>query len=223
MLSQAFLQKFPKGKGLFISFEGGEGSGKSTQIKRLVEAFTQAGYDVVMTREPGGCDSALTLRKLLVEGDPDRWDGLSEVLLYSAARNEHLRQLVRPSLAAGKVVISDRFADSTLVYQGAGRKVAPEIVNTVTDIVVGDTWPSITLLLDIPTEEGLRRAKARYEDAAENRFESLGVDFHQKIRDGFLARAKALPQRFLVVDAAAGIDQVHSQVMQSLNQFAESH
>lgn len=219
----AFTKRFPVGQGLFITFEGGEGSGKSTQIKLLAETLKQAGYDVVLSREPGGCDSALSLRKLLVEGDPARWDALSEVLLYSAARNENLRQVVRPALAAGKVILCDRFADSTVAYQGAGHKMPAEIVNTVTDLVVRDTWPTITLLLDIPTEEGLRRANIRFEDKAENRFESLGVDFHQRLRDGYLKRAKENPKRFVTVDASGPIPQVQQHIIDALNRFAENH
>lgn len=218
---QAFTKRFSVGQGLFISFEGGEGSGKSTQIKLLGESFKQLGYDVILTREPGGCDSALLLRKLLVEGDPERWDGLSEVLLYSAARNEHLRQVIRPGLAAGKIILCDRFADSTVAYQGAGHGIAPEIVDTVTNIVVGDTWPTITLLLDLPTDEGLKRAAIRYEDQHENRFERLGVDFHQRLRDGYLARAKAFPKRFVVVDARGNIPVVQQNILDALNSFAD--
>jgi dTMP kinase len=126
-------------------------------------------------------------------------------------------------LAAGKVILCDRFADSTVAYQGAGHKMPAEIVNAITDIVVRDTWPTITLLLDIPTDEGLRRAAVRYEDKHENRFERLGVDFHQRLRDGYLKRAAEYPQRFTVVDAAGSINQVQQNIVDALNRFAETH
>lgn len=225
---KAFTQKFPAGRGLFISLEGGEGSGKSTQIKLLGAALEKAGYNITLTREPGGCDSAMQLRKLLVEGDPNRWDGLSETLLYYAARHEHLRHLIRPTLAAGGVVVTDRFADSTLVYQGVGRKIAPEVIATITDIVVQDTWPDITLLLDIETEAGLARTAGRFgqqmqpekNTTLENRFEQLDLSFHHRVREGFLARAAEQPQRFMVVDASGDIPQVHQNVLDALNQYA---
>lgn len=218
---EAFKKKFPVGKPLFISFEGVEGSGKSTQIKLLAKALQDAGYTVTMTREPGGCDSALVLRKLLVEGNPDYWDGMSETLIYSAARNEHLRLVIRPKLAAGEVVITDRFADSTIVYQGAGRKLAPEIIHAVTDMVVGDTWPDVTLLLDMCSEEGLKRAGVRTDSVHENRFEQLGNDFHKRIRDGYLAQAEANKDRYVKVDATGNIEQVQNNIVDALNRFAE--
>ena len=219
---EAFKKKFPVGKPLFISFEGVEGSGKSTQIKLLAKMLQDAGYTVTMTREPGGCDSAMVLRKLLVEGNPDYWDGMSETLIYSAARNEHLRLVIRPKLAAGEVVITDRFADSTIVYQGAGRKLAPEIIRTVTDMVVGDTWPDVTLLLDMCSEEGLKRAGVRKDSVHENRFEQLGNEFHKRIREGYLAQAEANKDRYVMVDATGNIEQVQNNIVDALNRFAES-
>ena len=170
---------------MFITLEGGEGAGKSTQIKLISQYLTQKKVTHILTREPGGCDSALEIRKLVVEGEPGRWDGFSELLLYNTARHEHLRRLIRPALAQGKWVVCDRFSDSTIVYQSYARGVPFETVKNITDMVVGDTQPDITFFLDIDPEEGLRRARGPRLGFHEDRFEKESIEFHQKLRDGF--------------------------------------
>lgn len=204
---------------LFITFEGGEGLGKSTQIRLLRHALEEAGAEVVMTREPGGCENALALRKMLVEGDADRWDGLSEVLMYSAARNEHLRSVIRPELAKGRWVVCDRFVDSTTVYQGEGRGIRYDFLEQVNNEVVANTWPDLTFILDMPAEEGLARALARQENMFETRFEKLADGFHERVRQGFLKIAAKYPNRCRVINAYGSIETVEQRIQQELVNF----
>ena len=204
---------------LFITFEGGEGVGKSTQIRLFREYLEHSGADVVMTREPGGCDNALTLRKLLVEGEADQWDGMSESLMYSAARNEHLRAVIRPELAKGRWIVCDRFADSMHVYQGEGRGMDEAFLNDLSQAVIGETWPSLTIVLDIPVETGLYRARGRQVDMFENRFESIEDSFHHRVRQGFLKIAEDNPERCRVVSAEGGIEEVHQSVVAAFETF----
>tara|TARA_Y100000782_G_scaffold41136_1_gene45784 strand:- start:227031 stop:227690 length:660 start_codon:yes stop_codon:yes gene_type:complete len=215
------VELLTKSRPLFITFEGGEGVGKSTQIRVFREFLEKSGLQVVMTREPGGCDNALALRKMLVEGDADRWDGLSETLLYSAARNEHLREVIRPELKNGRWIICDRFADSTHVYQGEGRGMPYDVLEYVSNIVVKDTWPDLTFVLDMPTEDGLYRARGRQENMFENRFETIEDSFHERVRQGFLKIAKKNPQRCRVIDANGTIEEVHERVKNALFQYLQ--
>jgi len=210
------LELLAQSRPLFITFEGGEGVGKSTQIRVFREFLEKSGIAVVMTREPGGCDNALALRKMLVEGDADRWDGLSETLLYSAARNEHLREVIRPELESGRWVICDRFADSTHVYQGEGRGMPYDVLHYISNIVVKNTWPDLTFILDMPTEAGLFRARGRQENMFENRFESIEDSFHERVRQGFLKIAKENPKRCRIINADGTIDDVHARIKQTL-------
>lgn len=198
-------------RGFFITFEGGEGAGKSTQLRRLGEYLTAQGREVVATREPGGSEGAEAIRTLLVSGAADRWSPMSETLLLYAARSDHLQRTIRPALARGAVVICDRFADSTRAYQGAAGGVAPAFIRDLEREVVGETRPDLTLIFDLPAEAGLERAAGR--GAAEARFESKGLDFHRRLRDGFLAIAAAEPQRCRVIDAARPIDEVTAAVL----------
>ncbi len=215
------MELLTKSRPLFITFEGGEGVGKSTQIRVFREFLEKSGLQVVMTREPGGCDNALALRKMLVEGDADRWDGLSETLLYSAARNEHLREVIRPELKNGRWIICDRFADSTHVYQGEGRGMPYDVLEYVSNIVVKDTWPDLTFVLDMPTEDGLYRARGRQENMFENRFETIEDSFHERVRQGFLKIAKKNPGRCRVIDANGTIEEVHERVKNALFQYLQ--
>ncbi len=210
-----------KSRPLFITFEGGEGVGKSTQIRSFCDYLIKTGIEVVMTREPGGCDNALVLRKLLVEGDPDRWDGISETLLYSAARNEHLRQVIRPELSKGRWVVCDRFADSTHVYQGEGRGVPYDTLEYISNIVVADSWPDLTFILDMPAEAGLSRAHGRQEDMFENRFESIEESFHQRVRKGFLKIAADNPDRCRVINADGSIEEVHDRLLKAFHNYLQ--
>ncbi|MHB1206644.1 MAG: dTMP kinase [Rhodospirillaceae bacterium] len=197
--------------GFFITFEGGEGAGKSTQVKRLGEALRALGREVVLTREPGGAPGAEAIRKLLVEGAASRWDGVTEALLHTAARRDHLVKTVWPALEAGKVVISDRFLDSTTAYQGYGHGLDPALLGGLYRAAAGDFLPDLTLIIDVPLEVGLARAGAR--GGVENRDETMDHPVHQRLREGFLAIAAAEPARCMVIDGARDADQVHADVI----------
>jgi dTMP kinase len=190
----------------FITFEGGEGGGKSTQLRGLADALRSKGETVTTTREPGGTPGAEEIRRLLVEGEPGRWAPETEALLHFAARAEHLDKVVRPALARGHWVLSDRFADSTLVYQGYGQGVDLAWLTQLRQRVVGATEPGLTLLLDLPVEIGLARA------ATQQRYERMGKAFHQRLREGFLALAQEEPERCAVIDATQPLDAVAAHV-----------
>jgi len=200
----------PPQTGRFITLEGGEGAGKSTQVKALAAMLTARGFEVVTTREPGGTPGAEAIRSLLVTGDPDRWDALTDTLLHYAARRAHVVKTIRPALARGAWVISDRFADSTMAYQGYAGAVGPARVATLHDLVLGDFRPDLTLILDLPEEAGLARARARHaaQTGAEDRYERMGPAFHASLRQAFLTIAAAEPERCRVVDAAGDPDTV---------------
>jgi len=197
-------------RGHFISFEGGEGAGKSTQIRRLAARLEALGLTVALTREPGGSAGAESLRDLLVRGEADRWSPIAETLILYAARADHLERRIRPALAQGAWVLCDRFADSTRAYQGAGGGTSLEVITALEQAVIGQEWPELTLILDLPPAAGLARAAQR--GGAEQRFESKGQAFHERLRAGFLGIAAAEPQRCRVIDAEAGIEQVAQTV-----------
>ena len=197
-------------RGQFITFEGGEGAGKSTQARLLVERLQARGISVVLTREPGGSDGAEALRNLLVIGDADRWTPTAETLLMYAGRSDHLTRLIRPALEAGTWIVCDRFSDSTRAYQGAGGGVSPAFIEAIEDEVVGSDKPDLTLVFDMPVEIGLERAFGR--DMFEARFESKGLAFHQRLRDAFLAIARDEPGRCALIDAGGTLDEVAAQV-----------
>ena len=194
------------GPGRFITLEGGEGAGKSTQIAKLRAWLESRGREVLPTREPGGSPGAEAIRKLLVEGATDRWDGTTEALLHFAARRDHLRATVWPALKSGVWVLSDRFADSTRAYQGYGHGLDLAMLERLYEVAVGSFRPDLTLVLDLPVEAGLARAAARR--GAETRYENLPRDFHQRVREGFLEIAKRDPGRCAVIDAAKDIDTI---------------
>jgi dTMP kinase len=197
-------------RGRFITLEGGEGAGKSTQIRLLAAWLRERGIDVVQTREPGGAPGAERIRELLVKGDADSWTPIAETLLHYAARADHLDRTIRPALAAGRWVICDRFADSTTAYQGYGHGVAFDVIDSLFKAVVGDTAPDLTLILDLPVEQGLQRAAAR--SGHENRYEQMAVEFHSRLRSGFLAIARANPQRCAVIDAGRAVESIQSDI-----------
>ncbi|MEQ8664170.1 MAG: dTMP kinase [Rhodospirillales bacterium] len=204
----------------FITFEGGEGSGKSTQLARAAGWLERHGIDVLRTREPGGAPSAELIRSLLVEGTTDRWQPVTEVLLHAAARTEHLAATVRPALAAGSWVLSDRFADSTRAYQGYGHGVALEIIDQVHAATTGPVIPDLTLVFDVSVATGLARAGRRAESAsnaaAEDRYERMGQAFHDRVRDGFQAIARENPGRCVVIDAEMDEDAVHAATIAAI-------
>jgi dTMP kinase len=204
-------------RGRFITLEGGEGAGKSTQARRLVERLSALGITVVLTREPGGTPGAESLRGLLVAGGPDRWSPIAEALLMNAARSDHLERLIRPALARGDWVVCDRFADSTRAYQGAGGGVHPEFVEALERGVVGVDMPDLTLIFDLPAEVGLARATAR-DAEAQGRFEAKGLAFHEALRDEFLVIAEGESQRCALIDATTDIDAVAAQVWTAVSE-----
>ena len=202
-------------RGRFITFEGGEGGGKSTQVKNLAARLRAAGEDVLETREPGGSPGAEEIRGLLVNGAPERWDAVSELLLHFAARRAHLRETVVPALADGRWVLCDRFADSTMAYQGYGHGLGREPVLALYDLVVGGRRPDVTVILDLPVDEGLTRAAAR--SGGGDRYERMDRAFHERLRGGFLDIAKREPERCVLVDATQPIDAVASAVWDSVS------
>jgi len=184
---------------MLISLEGIDGSGKSTQARLLAEALRGRGHDVVLTREPGGSPGAEEIRRLVLEGDPARWSAETEILLFTAARRDHLERTILPALAAGRIVVTDRFADSTRVFQGLTRGDLTRVVDQLHDLMIGRE-PDLTLLIDIDPATGLARARGRR--GREERFEDFGAGFQARAREGFLALARAHPRRFVVIDGA---------------------
>ena len=201
-------------RGRFITLEGGEGAGKSTQAGRLVEALTARGIEVVRTREPGGSPGAEEIRALALNGAADRWSATTETLLMYASRSDHLERTIRPALERGAWVVCDRFADSSRAYQGAGGGVPQDFIEALDARVVGEDQPDLTLIFDMPVEVGLERALAR--GGADLRFESKGLAFHQRLRDGFLAIAAAHPERCRLIDATGDADAVFDRVRQAV-------
>ena len=196
-------------RGTFLTFEGIDGSGKSTQARLLAERLQREGRDVILTREPGGSAGAEEIRNLVLQGDPDRWSAETEILLFTAARRDHLERTIEPALAKGKVVICDRFADSTRMYQGMSRGNLRTLVDQLHNLMIGRE-PDLTLLIDMDPETGLSRAKGR--QGAEERFEDFGVDLQLQMRAGFLALADEFPDRFRVVNGDRNMDSVAQDV-----------
>ncbi|MEP2953161.1 MAG: dTMP kinase [Sulfitobacter sp.] len=195
--------------GLFVTFEGIDGSGKSTQARLLADHLTAQGHDVVLTREPGGSPGAEEIRALVLQGDPDRWSAQTEILLFTAARRDHLERTIRPALEAGKIVICDRFADSTRMYQGLSRGDLRQMVDDLHALMIG-VEPDLTLLIDMDPANGLERALSR--QTAEERFEDFGVELQAKMRAGFLSLAEEFSDRFQVIDGGRDIDSVARDV-----------
>ena len=193
----------------FITFEGIDGSGKSTQARRLAQWLGDQDHDVVLTREPGGSPGAEEIRQLLLTGDPDRWSAETEILLFTAARRDHLEKMILPALAAGKTVVSDRFADSTRVYQGATRGDLRAKVDALHTLMIGRD-PDLTFVIDMDPATALERGLARR--SGEDRFEDFGLPFQETLRHGFLALARAEPHRCVLIDGNRTPDQIASDV-----------
>lgn len=206
----------PLARGKFITFEGGEGTGKSTQARLLRDALMQRGHAVLLTREPGGSAGAELIRILLVEGDPARWDAMTEALLLFAARRSHLRDTIIPALNRGDWVICDRFTDSTFAYQGGAHGLGFETIGKLAAIAMDADapQPDATLILDIAVEEGLARAKQR--GGPEDRFEKLGMAYHLRLRNSFLEIARNNPQRCALIDATAAVDIVAENILSAI-------
>ncbi|MEQ8179681.1 MAG: dTMP kinase [Amphiplicatus sp.] len=196
-------------RGAFITFEGGDGVGKTTQIARLADSLRKAGHDVVTTREPGGSPGAEAIRALLVQGAADRWSPLSEALLVFAARADHLERVINPARGRGAVVLCDRFTDSTMAYQGIAGALGGDVVSHLADLVVGDNGPSLTIILDAPSSHALARAEGRGGDI---RFESKGEAYQERVRQAFLAIAASEPRRCALVDGSASVDKVSAHI-----------
>ena len=197
-------------RGLFISFEGIDGSGKSTQAQLLAEHLRAIGRDVVLTREPGGSNGAEEIRALVLQGDPDRWSAETEILLFTAARRDHLERTINPALEAGKVVICDRFADSTRMYQGLSRGDLRSVVDDLHHLMIG-VEPDLTILIDMDPNEGLSRALAQ--PTKDLRFENFGADLQHAMRTGFLTLAEEFNDRFSVINGARAIEAVTADVV----------
>ncbi|WP_046863437.1 dTMP kinase [Microvirga massiliensis] len=198
--------------GAFITFEGGEGAGKSTQIERLRRRLEAQGHSVLVTREPGGSERAERIREFLLSGRAKALGTFAETILFSAARLDHLEKTIRPALAAGRIVLSDRFSDSTRAYQGAAGALEPDLLDAVERVVLAGTEPVLTLILDLPESIGMSRAVDRRGDARADRFEGEGAAFHAALRQAFLDVAKAAPQRCAVIDGSRDPDTVEKEI-----------
>ncbi|MEX0364772.1 MAG: dTMP kinase [Ruegeria sp.] len=206
-------------QGHFITFEGIDGSGKSTQARVLADRLRADGHDVVLTREPGGSPGAEEIRALVLQGDPDRWSAETELLLFTAARRDHMERLIQPAVDAGRIVICDRFADSTRMYQGLSRGDLRPKVDLLHDLMIGRE-PDLTILIDMDPTQGLARAKGR--QGTEERFEDFGADLQEKMRAGFLALADEFADRFRTIDGANDIDRVSDEVYAAVSAYLAS-
>lgn len=198
---------------MFISFEGIDGSGKSTQARHLARSLAERGHETVLTREPGGSPGAEEIRRLLVEGGSERWSPETELLLFTAARRDHLERTIRPALDRGAWVITDRFADSTRVYQGAARADLRPLVEDLHRLMIG-LEPDLTFVIDIEPEISLSRGQAR--GGTEDRFEGMGLAFQRRLRDGFHALAREAPDRIRLIDGSGHQDEVAARVLAAL-------
>ena len=196
-------------KGYFISFEGIDGSGKSTQIQKLADFLRSLSFDIVVTREPGGSIGGEEIRKLLLRGDVDRWSAETEILLFTAARRDHLERIILPAMKNGQIVICDRFTDSTRMYQGMRGPKLKKFVDMLDKEVIGHD-PDLTILIDIDPEIGLRRAKSR--ETVEERFEDFGLELQKKMRKGFLDLSKQFSSRISVIDGLQSEDKVSKEI-----------
>jgi dTMP kinase len=201
-------------KGSFITFEGIDGSGKSTQARKLAEHLRAQGREVVLTREPGGSEGAEEIRALVLQGEPDRWSAETEILLFTAARRDHLERTILPAIEAGKIVICDRFADSTRMYQGLSRGDLRGTVDQLHKLMIGRE-PDMTILIDMDSDTGLSRALSR--QGVEERFETFGADLQAQMRAGFLSLAEEFKERFVVINGARSIDEVSVDVCQKVD------
>ncbi|MCP4544134.1 MAG: dTMP kinase [Chloroflexi bacterium] len=195
---------------MFITFEGPDGSGKTTQLRLLVGWLREQSYEVIVTREPGGTDIGDQIREVVHNPDNIAMNARTEILLYSASRAQHVAQLIRPALASGKIIISDRYADSTLAYQGYGRRLHLETLMTITLFATDGLLPDLTLYLDITPEEGLRRRQLGGDEW--NRLDAEALEFHQRVRDGYLELIEQEPRRWVVIDAARSAEEVQAEI-----------
>ena len=203
-------------EGLFITFEGTDGSGKSTQTRLLAARLEEQGWNVLLTREPGGSTGAEEIRALVLEGLPERWSAETEILLFTAARRDHMEKIILPALAKGKIVVCDRFVDSTRMYQGLRREDLRTAVDTLTELMI-ERQPDLTILLDMDPHIGHARAKSR--NTLEERFEDFGVGLQSKMREGFLQLAKEFPDRIRVVDGNQNIEALSENIFELIEEI----
>ncbi|MFH1874404.1 MAG: dTMP kinase [Pseudomonadota bacterium] len=206
--------------GIFITLEGIEGCGKTTQIRKLEAFLKERNYDVVLTREPGGTKIGDQIRRILLLTENKGMFPITELLLYAAARNQHVEEVIAPALKKGKIVLCDRYADATYAYQGAARKIKMSFLEELHKIAAGGLKPQLTLVLDCPAEQGLTRARQRNDREMtkniEDRFEQEDLDFHEKVRQGYLELAKKEPERIIIVDASQGLDVIHQDIVKQV-------
>lgn len=212
-------------RGRFITFEGGEGAGKSTQVRRLVARLRDEGREVLATREPGGSPGAEAIRNLVLTGSADRWSPATETLLMYGARRDHIERTILPALERGAWVVCDRFADSTRAYQGGAGGVDRGLIAALEQHILADVQPNLTLVFDLPVDVGLTRAEAfaKADGHAETRFESKGLAFHERLRAAFLDIAHAEPARCVIIDASASIEEVEQQVWEAVERRLVIH
>ena len=208
-----------KNKGIFISFEGGEGCGKTTQIKLLKEHLINQDKNVLATREPGGTTETELIRKSLVSGNINNWDSISEALIFTASRRQHLNKVIIPSLNLDKIVLCDRFFDSTLIYQGYVGKVDDKILNDLHDNFCYGIMPNLTFFLDINPDIGLKRSNKRNKNKKENRFEKHGLEYHNKISEGFKIRADLEKNRIITINANLNISDISIQIIKFVDEM----
>ena len=216
-MAEAAVKRAP-GRGRFISFEGGEGSGKSTQIRLLAERLDAAKLRAIVTREPGGSPGAEIIRHLLLSGMGKLLGPDAETLLFAAARDDHVRTVIKPALSQGVWVLCDRFSDSTRAYQGRLGRVAPEIMNAMERVTIGNLKPDLTVILDVPVEVGMQRAAARRGTGAPDRFEAEDFRFHQQLREAYRQIAAGEPQRCVLIDASADPGTVAAMIWTALRE-----
>ncbi|MGC2781770.1 MAG: dTMP kinase [Bradyrhizobium sp.] len=216
-MAEAALKRGP-GRGRFVTFEGGEGAGKSTQIKMLANRLENEGVRIVLTREPGGSPGAEIMRHLVLSGMGKLLGPEAETLLFAAARDDHVRNVILPALNQGSWVLCDRFFDSTRAYQGSLGKVAPDVLNAMQRVTIGDLKPDLTIILDVAVDVGMQRAAARRGSGAPDRFESEDVKFHQGLRDAFHRIAADEPKRCVLIDAAGSTDSVSHVVWDAVRE-----
>lgn len=202
-------------KGIFISFEGPDGSGKSTQIKLFAEYLKEHGYSVLMTREPGGTEISEKIRNIILDPDNAEMDGMTEALLYAASRAQHVSQLIKPALDMGKVVLTDRFMDSSIAYQAYGRDLGDKI-RIINEYAVDGIQPNLTFFLDISPEEGLKRAGKRH---GLDRLEQESIDFHKKVYEGYLELSKIYKNRYVVIDASRSIESIAEDIQKGFENY----
>ncbi|MEQ1405629.1 dTMP kinase [Neorhizobium sp. Rsf11] len=198
--------------GLFVTFEGGEGAGKSTQIRRLADQLRRRGHDVLMTREPGGSPGAEAVRHVLLSGAAEEFGVRMEAILFAAARNDHVEEVIRPALESGAIVLCDRFIDSSRVYQGVTGNLEPDFIEALQRVAIDGVVPDCTLILDLPAEVGLKRARKRGAESAPDRFEREEIETHEKRREAYLEIAEAEPGRCHVVNAERAEDEIADEI-----------